>query len=409
MLSSSFFLISWILFFQRKLKRQEKKIAERPADAQHFRCLFQEVHHFAESIGSVSSVLDLATCLQETYAQCEAPNAKIICSREANWQSSSHAFCQRLASVYEGFEDVFVPIVNSIRSIQKGLRELVCVSSVIKQSKEETELKPVLKKLLQYPIDTQQQENSARISLMSEDVSDAIILLSTKENLGRHRRFSQSQAKAIVKRCKMAMLFSFLTRCELIFRLKRGHLDRSFFASVKIAFCELLKDSEATDLGRTGIEEIYGSPNVEMIGTEAEIEEHLHRQYFPNHSQEFLDIAQSSDSSENDGYDASPCDDRQERDGHSFDFLPSHLLLLCSLHHTFFSSRVSDVDDSCRIRFFKWSYDACSELAPVLERFGVNDSRFENVGGHVMGLAMNYAICMGALNSNVWNYSFSKT
>ena len=38
----------------------------------------------------------------------------------------------------------------------------------------------------------------------------------------------------------------------------------------------------------------------------------------------------------------------------------------------------------------------------------MNDSRFENVGGHVMGLAMNYAICMGALNSNVWNYSFSK-
>jgi hypothetical protein len=213
------FLFSWILFFQQKLKRQEKKIAERPADAHHFRCLFQEVHRFADSIGSVSTVLDLATCLQETFAQCEAHNAKIICSRESNWQSSSHAFCQRLASVYGSFEDVFVPIVNSIRSIQKGLRELVCVLSVIKQSKEETKLKPIVRELLQYPIDHQEQENSARRSLMLENLSDAI-LLSTKENLGRHRRFSQSQAKAVVNWCKMAILFSFLTRCELLFRLK---------------------------------------------------------------------------------------------------------------------------------------------------------------------------------------------
>jgi hypothetical protein len=66
-----------------------------------------------------------------------------------------------------------------------------------------------------------------------------------------------------------------------------------FFASVTIALCELLKDSEA----RTSIEDIHSNPNVEMSDTEVEIEQHLHRQYSPNSLQEVLDIAQSSDKS----------------------------------------------------------------------------------------------------------------
>lgn len=365
------------------------------------------MHHFADSIGSVRTVLDLATCLQETHSKCDANYSQTICSREANWQSSSHAFCQRLASEYECFEDIFIPIVNSIRSIQKGLRELVCILSVMNQSKEEIELKSVLRKLLQYPIDIQQQENTAELYLVSANVSDAV-LQSTKGNLSGHRSFSQLQAKVIAKRCKMTIIFAFLTRCELLFRLKRGQVNRSFFELVKVAFHELLKDFEATDFGRTDIEDIKESSKLERSGTEAEIEEHFYRQYFPNHSQEFLDIAQSGDTSENGGYDALSSDDIQESDGYPFQFFPSHLLLLCSLHQTFFSSSVTDVDDSCRIRYCKWSYDACSELAPILERFDVHDSKFENIGGHMMGLAMNYAICKGALKSYVWSYSFSE-
>ncbi len=328
-------------------------------------------------------------------------STKVI-SREINWQNSAHAFCRRLANDYASYEDVFVPIVNSIRSIQKGLRELCGISSVITQNEEEAKLEIIQRELLQFPIAIKAEEIGVIVDLASVDFTCALEQ-AMAAYFGNHKGILLSQAKALAKQCKMALLFSFLSRCELLFRLKRGNLGRSFFESVKFAFDELLKNWDSKDLANTALEENITTSNGETRINDAEKEEFLYRQYFPNHAQEFLDIMQSVDISEGYTSVATKSDDEMP-----FTFSANHLLLLCSLHRTLFSESVSDVDDACRIRSFKWGYQACCQIAPALEWFEQHNLRFENVGGHIMGLAMSSAISKGRLSSHVWNQSSCK-
>ncbi len=104
-----------------------RRSAERPSSAAHFPALFNEVHVFATGLGSPEHVERLVQSLvsmfemkggQETLHQKRCTYLQ----EERVWQSAAGAFVERLHQNFTYYDDVTVPILESLGLIRAGLR-----------------------------------------------------------------------------------------------------------------------------------------------------------------------------------------------------------------------------------------------------------------------------------------------
>ena len=130
----------------KKRTSQEKKIIERPPNSPPFHDLFREIHHFCKTVSSTSNVLALVDLIDRHDSESSYR------SQELNWQCSAASFCSRLSTVYAMYEDVTIPCINEIRSIQRGLRELTVNQTESAQAQAIVQTQNIL---LMYPIATE--------------------------------------------------------------------------------------------------------------------------------------------------------------------------------------------------------------------------------------------------------------
>jgi hypothetical protein len=319
--------------YLKKRSSQEKKIIERPHNSPLFYDLYREVHHFCKTVASVENVSNI-------FKLIETSTESSFRSQEINWQCSATAFCNRLSTIYAMYEDVTVPLINEIKSIQRGLREL-SLSRV--KSIRSTEIIQLQNSFLMYPC-----VNGDFLKMIEEDsfVSSYDELLLQFGVSGRNG--AKVEIANIVRSCHFAALFRLHLHLSLDEQAS-SHLSGQALQMVnsvlsKIANCSSDEsDHKSCD----------NKPN-----SEAEQDEREFREYFPDHGAEFQRIIDSLDEDE----------DYEDLDNHHVsqhdDSTPSHLperdlSLTVTLHDELFSP-TKKPDDSLRTRAFVACYDAAS-------------------------------------------------
>ncbi len=102
--------------------------AERPPSAAPFAALFNEVHMFAKGLGSPEHIARLVQSLVSVFGMNGdhlGPLHQQRCNylqEEKVWQSAAGAFSERLRQKFTFYDDVTVPILESLGLIRAGLR-----------------------------------------------------------------------------------------------------------------------------------------------------------------------------------------------------------------------------------------------------------------------------------------------
>ncbi len=118
---------------QRRTKLEKECIAlrrrsaERPSSATPFEALFNEVHTFATGLGSPEHIARLVHSLVSVFGINGGQESlhQQMChylQEEQVWQSAAGAFAERLRQNFTYYEDVTVPILESLGMIRAGLR-----------------------------------------------------------------------------------------------------------------------------------------------------------------------------------------------------------------------------------------------------------------------------------------------
>ncbi len=101
--------------------------AERPPSAAPFAALFKEIHMFAKGLGSPEHIARLVQSLVSVFGMNRDQEAlhQQRCNylqEEKVWQSAAGAFAERLRQNFTYYDDVTVPILESLGLIRAGLR-----------------------------------------------------------------------------------------------------------------------------------------------------------------------------------------------------------------------------------------------------------------------------------------------
>ena len=84
----------------------KKKSVQRPDNEANFVDLYREMHSFANTIGNIDKVLELAKSIT---SDGEIKKNSLLRSKEQNWQTSACAFCARIYSKFQSYEDTVTP------------------------------------------------------------------------------------------------------------------------------------------------------------------------------------------------------------------------------------------------------------------------------------------------------------
>ena len=352
-----------------KRARQQKKIIERPSDAPPYQDLFRELHHFNRTVASLTGIFSML----ESFDRGERKDAR---SREVNWQCSASAFCSRLSTVYRMYEDVTIPCINEIRSIQRGLRVL----SV--HQLESADAKYVIKlqdELLTYPT----LVSSAKMQQLSKD-----IIKRTEEDLVDRYHCGRAPVKTDRLASERELRVAILNRLHYRILARQGDLSSHDTDSVgtildTLCACSSLsrdKNAPATDSSSKPMSEEERDEN-EML------------EYFPNHGEEFDRIV-SSTLDEDDDDDGAGSVDQTKKDTTSLNndegLSDAQLASVVSLHRDIFSGRKKlALDDNTRIRSFVRSYEAASYLSQLTEWIPESqDAPGRCIASHILALSL---------------------
>jgi hypothetical protein len=254
----------------KKKANQERKIIERPSTAPPFQDLFREIHHFCKTVANTSSVLALVDLVRNESKGSD------FRSQEVNWQCSASSFCSRLSSVYPMYEDVTIPCINEIRSIQCGLRELALNQAASPQA---CLIAKTQDDLLQYPF------RNCNISYsLSEDCYPKV-LKSLLIRFGINEGSTRKQDTGLIHQSYQLASLMRLQMDQMINHRKRisGHdldLANALFSSL----AQLPEDALALNT--------KAKANADL--NEEERDEKEFREYFPNHGAEFERIVASA-------------------------------------------------------------------------------------------------------------------
>mmetsp|Transcript_7732 Transcript_7732/g.11302 ORF Transcript_7732/g.11302 Transcript_7732/m.11302 type:complete len:2232 (-) Transcript_7732:121-6816(-) len=362
----------------KKRMKQDKKKVERPVKAPPFLSLFRESHTFASKNASVDKVLDLVDSIQN--AKNNEEQAPLARSKEINWQSSSGVFCNRLLSHYVAYEDVAVPIANSVRNIQYGLREL-CRICMIKRTTHADKIVQMQDSLLQYPIGN---------LFETYPTNDIGATLRSVWDEAKAKPISlHSPAKQSSKRCQLALLLSSLARMDVQQRACRKKADCKLIEAFDRIVMSVLMLYDGTN--EISPHQTPENRNIILHKSEAEDErsERLFREQFPDHAKEFCEIVESIEYADDDAPTEVDTSKETEADTEGFALSDDEVSLLCELHRFMFLDAVQGINDHCRIRAFKLGYDAASQLNHVTQWMESKRNTGKSTGAHMMALCLH--------------------
>jgi MoxR-like ATPase len=117
-----------------KAKNQAGKVIERVEGIPAFSGLWKELHDLSRSILDITTISGLCTSIRD-----KVPSFTVEMEQ---WQSTSAAFCAYASDKYAGYSDVIDPLVESVGTVERGLRAIAVLSSergsIIKELSRET-------------------------------------------------------------------------------------------------------------------------------------------------------------------------------------------------------------------------------------------------------------------------------
>lgn len=352
-----------------KRARQQKKIVERPSDAPPFQDLFRELHHFNRTVASLPGI----SSMLESFDRGERKDARF---REVNWQCSASAFCSRLSTVYRMYEDVTIPCINEIRSIQRGLRAL----SV--HQLESADAKFVIKfqdELLTYP----SLVSSVKVQQLSKE-----IIKRTEEDLVDRYQSGRVPAKTDRLASERELQVAILNRLHSRIFARQGDLSSQDTDAVGTILDTLCACSRLSQDENTPAKDSSSNPM-----SEEERDENEMLEYFPNHGEEFDQIVAST-LDEDDDDDGAGSIEHTKKDttllNNDEGLSDSQLASVVSLHRDIFSVRKKfALDDKARIRSFVRSYEAASYLSQLTEWIPESqDAPGRCIASHILALSL---------------------
>jgi len=325
-----------------KRDTQKKKVVERPAGAPPYIEIFRESRDFGSNRCSKETVLALIELLETSAISQDSKKAS---DQTNHWHQTAEAFCSRFASQFGDYEDVVLPLVDSVRLIQVGLRDLskCCLPKSQRLSLQFDTVRNTLK----YPMG---------------DIFDHSSFYETMRSI-------QCTSKGSIQ-CRRAIGFAILARLS-IQKLAHG-LDSRAVGLCKSVFADLVKS------------ELEGDEKVPPRGDSEMEEERTFREQFPDHWSEFKNLL-SQDEDE-----VVPVQDEEvyiENDATDYVAMsPDETQSLCLMHRLLFSDEVG-VNDNARQWTFKHSMTAGTLL---LETFGypLQEERAPGTAANVMALSL---------------------
>ena len=347
----------------KKKAGQQKKIIERPPNSPPFQELFREIHNFCRTVASTSNVLSLADAVENQ------PNSR---SQEINWQYSAAAFSDRLSSVYSMYEDITIPCLNEIRSIQHGLRELALncddsfrAGAIVKMQDA----------LLTYPI----VNKSFPHHLTNQSYVDVVKELSNRFGVDG---CAKQDVGAILRSLELATLM----RLQVGSRMNRQNkLHGETLDQVNSMFASLAQSA--------GIDSI--STDTTGNGTDEDQEEKELREYFPDHGAEFQRIVAKS---EEEYEDESDEEEDFVKPNTTTQLSDLEVSMIVDLHRELFSPSKKKIEDSLRIKAFTRCYDAASRLNHLTEWMKKSQEEDKFLGSHMFALTLRCNV-----NRSLWS------
>jgi len=378
---SSILIVEESARLKDKYMKQRSKQVARPESSPSYSNFFAEVHRFAMSTGSIEEVSELANGLLKPEHSELLP--KLI-AREANWQSTAHAFIERLSTHFLVFEDVGVPVTNAIRCIQRGLQKLAKFS----QKKRENNkmyliLDDLYNRFLHFPF------TSTREDFVLSVFSDNRLAGYLKSQMVLHHGFSEGQAIAFAKEFRLQSLFAFLYLTEVKIRMDGKLQGSSHIAELNWLFEQLVDFS---------VQEKTVDIKSKKMLLDVE-EEQRFRTQFPDHAKEFNMIVQAAEIGVHDDELLDKLDEGTQNvksPEFSLDLNDEQISLLCDTHKRLLSSNVEDVDDYCRVRCFIQCYVSASQIAIPLETEERPSGFMNEKSGHLMSLILSLNLCKGS-------------
>jgi midasin (ATPase involved in ribosome maturation) len=353
-------LLEDISYTKRKQDSQRKKQVERPKCADSFYELFRDVHHFANTIGSVKTV----TCLIEEMSECREG----VQHKENNWQSSATAFSTQLHSKYKYYEDVVTPILSSMGLLQQGIRMILNIKA--KQLNRSTRVAMELQdELLRYP----------NVRFSSKITEECLVHVSKAFDMIPFSEEEKSSGEKYKKDCQLSLLLSSLS--SLCMNRVNGALNDDMTFSSISRILKLISDAWYSSHSV--------NKQVEDDETEEERQERHLREQFPDYAKEFQKTITAIETIEQGGdFEEDDIDNISGLDT-SFHLSDDHVAFLCDIHSEIFNRNTSTNFDVLRLRSFLATYTAAAQLNNALKASNSILTEAERVSAHTFALAVN--------------------
>ena len=333
-----------------KRESQLKKVVERISTAPPFHELYRETREFMDNISSNSKVLKI---VQDISEASDSKSLEAARGRAMNWQRTAMAFCKRLVSEYEAYEDVTTSLFDSVKMVQDGLHTIAQISS----DQNSACVSELFGLLLKFPMGKHSAIISASMELSSPSSKESVLLKTRKKSDFQY-----------------AISLASLTRLAL--QKHVSGLDKNECSACSILFDRLIRSHLA------GQDENSNSQSTE------DVEEEEFREQFPDHRMEFRDLLDEEvtleeviEESEFLGHDRGHPDETQT-------LSDTQIELLCFVYHDLFSANTQTIADSTRALAFHGAYSAALEIESLFRcsKQTISDSGTE--GAHCFAMSL---------------------
>lgn len=332
---------------------QRKKIIERVQFAPSYHELFMAIRDFLTFTCGISTVLELIDLISDNEISKGEP--QVSRRRIHNWQRTAAAFCRRLSSDFEAYEDVTMGIVDSIRMIQDGLFDKML--STHGSAHVSGDHSHVLWQLLRYPM----REDSEAIKSLLE-MTGRIIATTPDCGIEGRTVFSNTLSIALLARLLLK---------KMVVGLK----------DVEMMTCSLLLESLSSAYRRFPIGENEDKSLEEMY-------ERNFKEQFPDHRKEF-DGVLSDKTDEMDSAEEQPQEEIHERTHLDMSLSAEQIDLVYRLSRGIFSGTYLLQIDSVRKIAFHSAYAAAYELKRSTGEVCLNTAFSEPMGGHAFAMSLS--------------------
>ena len=345
----------------RKRDKQFRKRIERPPNCPSFTALYRETINFAENVGSAEGVLKMIRMIQNSESSGDT-TMDVVNETERNWQQSVHSFVCRLRSHYCYYDDVTVPFLSALQTVQYAVRELLALK--LKSSNiHSMQILNIQDFLLSYPI-----KNVRPLPTTSLVKNLDAIRFSYAENL------SETQ----VLKTQETYISSVLSRINLYTSLRKGRIDFELLSRITFLFDRLL---EMDSLSRDTVAE---PPYYERSEEGEDFDAKQFRELFPDHEAEYsysLPNINALDEISEYSHARTSMYNRNLTDSKSS--------FLCGLYLRLFQPWMQTLDDNLRIQDFMLAYAAAGLLQKLTSSFDRVTLEQNRIGAHMHAFMLN--------------------